>query len=165
MSGLHTLGSSRTAVVGSAGSTSVGWVFEDYNWGESQVLQLVQYFDSLSRPPEFEARIQALYKSYEDTKSVWALRSAINASAMKSLGVQAQSIMRELEAFAQQKARAAGQPVPQGVSNSLTPPPPESSLVPWWLWAIGGVAALGVVGYFAVPFIASAMSARKVLAR
>lgn len=172
MSGLHTLASRRAAVVSAStagDSNTVGWLVDDYNWGESQVLQLVQYFDSLQRPPEFEARIQALYKAYEDAKSFWAIRSLINASAMKDLGVQAQTLMRELEAFVQKKARAAGLPVPQGVSTSLTPPPPPESLlmpsVPWWLWLIGGVAVVGVVGYFAAPIIVSAVSARKMLAR
>jgi len=162
MIGLDLLGASAQP------SATVGWLVEDYNWGESQVLQCVQYFDKVGKPPEFAARVSALQKSYDDTKSVWFFRGLVNASAMKDLGKQAQALMSTLQTFAQAKARAEGKPIPQGVDLSTSPAPPDEAgpldslntflrVLPW---AAGGVLLIGGAIY-AAPHVATLIALRK----
>ncbi len=157
MSGLHTLG--RRTLVRREGPVVGG--LADYNWGEAKVQQLVQYFDSVGRPSQFEAAVEAVYATYEKTKTSWAtLAALVNDSKMKALGQDAVDLMTKIQAAV--AAANPSKPPPALPAGAKEPPPDPGILgrVPWWVWGIGAVASLGVVGWIAAPLIAPLIARR-----
>lgn len=149
------------------GSIVIGWNIADYNWGESQVLQMNTYFNAVGRPKQFEAAAESIWKSYEDAKSAWAIKDIINASEMKGAGDQAVALRKQIEAFvAQNKKSTGGGSVsvpdlsPVGVPDA--PRPKEEgilSIIPWWGWAVGGVGVVGLLGTIVIPIVAPLIAA------
>lgn len=128
----------------------------EYSWGESQVLQLNQYFNALGRPSQYEAAMEALWASYEKQKTAFAtLAATVRDAGMKQLGEQAQALMAQLQQSAASKA-------PAGVAAPAAPPalkaPPSSGPLglPTWAWWAGGAAvAVIALGPIVAPLIAA----------
>lgn len=129
----------------------------DYDYGEKQVKQLVQFFEALGRPREFEAPIQAAYRSYEDATTTRLFQLYPNltgaalkwnaATKMKQVGADASRLMAELQAAYPNKSAS----VPSGGSSAVYKPGVDDGTkswltVPWWAYPIG-IGVLGLVGY------------------
>lgn len=152
----------------------------DYDYGKAQVLALVQYFNVLGRPKEFEAAVEGVYRKYENAKAIWdegltrtgllnATSKWFNATAMKQAGADAAELAAKIQKAYPQKTATT----PGGVSNAVYKPHVDDGTkswwekIPWWGWGIAGTVALGGVAYFAVPAILpliAASRARKALA-
>jgi hypothetical protein len=139
----------------------------DYSWGESQVLQMVQYFNALGRPSQFEAAVEAIYASYEKLRTSFAtLAATVRDDGMKQVGQQAQAMTSQLAAYAASKQTAAAT-TPGGVASPASPapppppalPPPPSSGplgLPTWAWWAGGAAVAALaLGPIVAPLIAA----------
>lgn len=145
----------------------------DYDYGEKQVGQLVQFFNALGRPGEFESAVEAVYTSYEKARA-WeplgvdkALRWK-NATAMKQVGADASALMEKLQRAYPGKSAS----VPSGGSSAVYAPSKSDGdnpwwkiSVPWWAWTIGGVVAAGTVAAAVGPPIASILAPRAAVKR
>lgn len=179
MSGLLVLGrcsdiaSARTDA--SIGAWSDG--VTDYDYGELKVIQLVQFFNALGRPKEFEADVERVYTSYEKTKA-WEpfgpdkLLRWKNATQMKMLGADAAVVMDTIRASGAHGdgKTAASSKVPTQIKSPVYEPDKDKpsswlSWIPWWGWTIIGVGSLGAVAIFAVPPIISAVAASRRLVK
>ena len=163
MSGLHRLGQ-RSPVVG-AWSDGV----TDYDYGETKVIQLVQFFNALGRPKEFEADVERVYAAYENTKA-WLDDKMLkwkNATQMKQVGADAAVLMDVIRASGAHGngVVAASSKVPTQIDNPVYTPGKDEptswlSWVPWWGWTLIAVPVVAGVGIFAGPLIVAAMRAR-----
>lgn len=141
-----------------AGDFDVLGDLADYSYGEKQVQQLVQYFNALGRPSEFEPAVEAIYASYEDTRTSFATLAAwVRDDKMKQIGADASALMAKIQAAMAAKAAATGKPapvVPSGPSSPVYTPKPNESWwdklnMPVWTWVVGGVAVASLLGFAA----------------
>lgn len=146
----------------------------DYDYGEKQVLQLVQYHDALERPLEYEAAVEAIYKSYENAKATWndKVLKWKNATAMKQVGADAARLMAEMQASGAARGApgtAAGTrqaAVPSGGSSAVYVPgvnenKPWTASIPWWVWGGAAVTFVGTGLYLLAPVLGAAVAARR----
>lgn len=156
MSGLHTLG--RRRLPDGAHRDAVLGSLAEYTWGESQVLQLVQFFDQQGRPAKYEGAVEGIYTSYERLRTSFATLAALTrGEGMRQLGEQAQALQREIQSYLASQGRDVALPPQQ-------PAPPKSSLLPWWGWLLVAGAAVGAVGYFTAPVIIPLVARRRAIA-
>lgn len=95
--------------------------------GESQVSALVQFFNTLHRPPKWEAAVEALYAAYS------AVKATNNVVAMSQIGQQAEALTEAI-------AKDVRTPAPPPATNWW-----DAISLPWWGKALaGGVAAYAV---------------------
>lgn len=140
---------------------------KDYSWGMQQVEQLRQYFESLGRPPEFEARVQGIWAAYESVRTSFATIAYVRGDAMKAIGKDAAALMVELQNAMQAKAKASGAAAPRGVpptGSQTNPDDKPRGVTDAWAtflktlpWVAGGVV-LVVGGLSAAPFIARSIA-------
>lgn len=169
MSGLCTLGQRRVVV----GALSDG--VTDYDYGETKVVELVQFFNELGRPKDFEADVERVYTAYEKAKA-WEplgpdkLLRWKNATAMKQVGADAAVLMDTIRASGAHGdgTVAASSKVPTQIKNPVYEPGKDAptswlSWVPWWGWTLLAAGGLGVAAVYAVPPIMSAVAARRAL--
>lgn len=175
MSGLYTLGQYRGAVSARTDASVGAWSdgVTDYDYGETKVIQLVQFFNALGRPKEFEADVERVYSSYEKVKA-WepfgpdkVLRWK-NATQMKQIGADAAVLMDTIRASGAHgdSKIAASSKVPSQIKSPVYDPGKDEptswlSWIPWWGWTIIGVGSLGAVAIFAAPPIISAVAASR----
>jgi len=149
----------------------------DYDYGENKVIQLVQFFNTLGRPKEFEADVERVYTSYEKAKAweplgVDKVLRWKNATQMKQVGADAAVLMDTLRASGAHGtgAVAPSSKVPSQVSNPVYTPSKDEpsswlSWIPWWGWGLLAAGSLGAVAVFAVPPIISAVAASRAVRR
>ncbi len=162
MSGLHTLGQ-RCAPTVRARTTTLGWVFADYSWGQTQFKELQSYYESLGKPQQFQAAFKALSDAYDDASTSWAIRALFISDKMKTVGEQSVMLRKQHEGWAQTQGK--GGPPPSAVPDVPPPPSGASSLLPWWGWALVAAAGVGLVAVAVVPSIASAVAAGRTAKR
>ena len=133
----------------------------DYLYGEKQLTQLQQFFSALGRPAEFEAPVQAVYRSYEKAKTLIPgdkLLQWQKATQMKQVGADASRLMAEIQARYPSRAAA----VPSGARSDVYDPEKPSWFpkltIPWWAWAIGGVAAVALFTPWLAPITGRLLS-------
>jgi hypothetical protein len=163
MSGLYLLGHRHETVSVPRSDATLGWVFADYSWGQTQFKELEAYFSSLGKPQQFRAAFDALKAAYDDAETVWAVRAVFVADKMKTVGEQSVTLRKQIEGWASSQGKGAAP-----LSSVPDAPPPPSgvvTLLPWWGWALVAVGGLGLVAFVAVPPIASAVAASKRLSR
>ncbi len=163
MSGLHTLGQRREAVGGRRPDATLGWVFADYSWGETQFKELQSYYESTGKPQQFQAAFDALSSAYDDAKTAWAFRALFTSDKMRTVGEQSVALRKQVEGWAATHGKGAAPP--SAVPDAPPPPSGVSSLLPWWGWALVAAGGLGLAAVFAVPPIVSAVAAAKTVRR
>src|SRR3990167_1835892 len=113
----------------------------DYDYGETKVIQLVQFFNTLGRPKEFEPDVERVYAAYEKAK-VWApfgspvyLSRWSAATKMKQIGADAAVLMDTIRASGAHGngAVAASSKVPTQIENPVYTPG-KNSPTSWTSW-------------------------------
>lgn len=130
----------------------------DYDYGETKVIEMVQFFNALGRPVEFEADAERVYTAYQNAKVSWLADGKaikwMHATAMKQVGADAAIVMDKLrESGAHGSGRAsASKLIPSQIDNPYYKP---DDGWPWWVWASGAVVFGGGALYFAWPVVAA----------
>lgn len=112
--------------------------------GEALIKSLVKFFDSVHRPRQFEAAVEAVYAAWEAENAKFTRKIPFSSSccAIKELGAKAQQLQAQIAA-ATHVATVPGVQLP-GPSAAVIPA--VTAAAP--LALLGGACLLGLVLYF-----------------
>lgn len=132
----------------------------DYSYGDKQVNELVQFFNALGRPKKFEAAVEAIYAAWEKCRTSSAILAAVVRDAqMKQIGADASDLMAKIQADQNAQSSATA---PSAASSAVYKPTVDDGSE--WTWTSyaklgGALAAVGLVGYLALPLALPAIKA------
>ncbi len=123
----------------------------DYDNGDKLAIQANQIFNSLGRPSQFEAPMEAMWAAYEKARMGWLGQTSSTlkhyyGTQMKQVGADAAALVAGM-----QKAYPSKVAVAPTLASSVYVPKVDEPYaflgIPGWGWVIIGIGATGIIGF------------------